>query len=146
MDSVLRALLVYGLLLLVFRIAGRRALSETTTFDLVLLLIISETVQQAMVANDNSLTNGALLVLTLVGANLAISFLKLRSPGVARWIDRLPVVVVREGQVDRHSMNCLRIDEEDVMEAARLLHGLERLDQVKHAVVERDGEISIVPR
>jgi uncharacterized membrane protein YcaP (DUF421 family) len=85
-------------LLIVFRIAGRRTLSETTTFDLVMLLIISQTKQQAMLDNDQSVTNGFVLILTLVGTSL-LSVLKIRFHKVARLIDGLPVVVVSDGKV-----------------------------------------------
>ena len=75
MDSVLRGLLVYFFLLIVFRISGKRTLSQTTSFDLVLLLIISETTQQAMVDNDHSITNGFLLIMTLVGTSILLATL-----------------------------------------------------------------------
>lgn len=146
MDSVVKGLAVYVFLLLVFRISGRRTLSETTTFDLVLLLIISETTQQAMVDNDHSITNAFLLIITLVGTSLILLTLKAKYPAVSRWVDGLPVVVVRDGRIEREQMNRLRVDEGDVLEAARTLHGLERMEQIKHAVVERGGAISIVPR
>ncbi|MFX4689755.1 hypothetical protein ABTB16_20325, partial [Acinetobacter baumannii] len=70
MDSVLRALVVYAFLLIVFRIAGKRTLAQATNFELVLLLIISETVQEALVDQDHSVTNAFLLVVTLVGTSL----------------------------------------------------------------------------
>jgi uncharacterized membrane protein YcaP (DUF421 family) len=146
MDSVLRGLAVYFFLLLVFRIAGRRTLSETTTFDLVMVLIISETTQQAMVDNDHSVTNGFLLILTLIGTSLLLSVLKVRLPGLEKLIDGLPVVVVSNGKILKDRMNKLYVDEDDILEAARTLHGIERMDQIKHAVVERGGDISIVPK
>jgi uncharacterized membrane protein YcaP (DUF421 family) len=146
MDSVLRGVAVYFFLLLVFRLAGRRTLAETSTFDLVLLLIISETTQQAMVKADNSLTNAFLLILTLVGTSLLLSELKMHVPVLTRWLDGLPVIIVRDGKVFRDRMQSLRVDEDDVLEAARAAHGLENMDQIKHAVVERGGGISIIPR
>ena len=75
MDSVLRGLLVYFFLLIVFRISGKRTLSQTTSFDFVLLLIISETTQQAMVDNDHSITNGFLLIMTLIGTSILLAAL-----------------------------------------------------------------------
>jgi uncharacterized membrane protein YcaP (DUF421 family) len=145
MYTVLRGLAVYVFLLLVFRIAGKRTLAETTTFDLVLLLIVSETIQQALVDNDSSMTSGFLLVLTLVTLNVLFSVLKVRYPWFERWIDGLPVIVVENGKALPDRMRRLRLDEDDVMEAARELQGLERLEQIKYAVVERSGHITIVP-
>jgi uncharacterized membrane protein YcaP (DUF421 family) len=111
-----------------------------------MLLIISETTQQAMVDNDHSITNAFLLILTLVGTGLVLSILKIRFQVVEKLLDGLPVVVVSDGAVLKDRMNKLHMDEEDLLEAARMLHGLERMDQIKHAVVERGGSISIVPR
>jgi uncharacterized membrane protein YcaP (DUF421 family) len=145
MHTVFRGLAVYVFLLLVFRIAGKRTLAETTTFDLVLLLILSETIQQALVDNDSSMTSGFLLVLTLVTLNVLFSMLKVRYPSFERWIDGLPVIVVENGKALTDRMKRLRLDEDDVMEAARELQGLERLEQIKYAVVERSGRITIVP-
>jgi uncharacterized membrane protein YcaP (DUF421 family) len=145
MESVVRALLVYIFLLLVFRISGKRTLSQATNFDLVLLLIISETVQQAMVDDDHSLTNGMLLILTLVGASIGLSLLKQRFPRVDAIIDGVPLVIVADGRLLHDRMDRERVDEGDLLEAARQAHGLERLDQIKYAVLERNGEITIVP-
>ncbi|HYO83305.1 MAG TPA: YetF domain-containing protein [Bryobacteraceae bacterium] len=146
MDTVFRGFAVYVFLLLVFRIAGKRTLAETTTFDLVLLLILSETIQQALVDTDSSMTSGFLLVLTLVSLNVLLSMLKVRYPSFERWVDGLPVIVVENGKALTDRMKRLRLDEDDVMEAARELQGLERLEQIKYAVVERSGQITIVPR
>jgi uncharacterized membrane protein YcaP (DUF421 family) len=146
MDSVIRGLAVYLFMLLVFRIAGKRTLAQTTSFDLVLLLIISETIQQAMLDTDNSLMNGVLLVITLVGTDVLLSVGKQRSPLLKKWLDNTPVIVVENGKPIQERMNKERIDESDVLEAARRLQGLERMAQIKYAVLEPDGEITIVPK
>ena len=146
MDSVLRGLVVYLFLLIVFRISGKRTLSETTNFELVLLLIISETTQQAMIDNDHSVTNGFLLILTLVGASVVLSFVKEKLPTVEKWLDGVPLLIMEDGKLHKDRMRQMRVDENDILEAARSLHGLERMDQIKHAILERSGEISIVPR
>ena len=145
MESVIRGLVIYVFLLLIFRIAGKRTLSENTNFDLVLLLIISETTQQAMVDNDHSITNGVLLIMTLVGASVGLSLLKRRFPALEQWLEGTPLVIIENGKVLEDRMDKTRVDEEDILEAARSLRGLERLDQIKYAVVERNGNITIVP-
>lgn len=146
MDAVLRALVVYGVLLVVFRAAGKRSVAEITTFDFILLLIISEAVQEALIDGDGSMTNAFVLVITLVGVDILISVLKQRW----RWFDRLvdgsPLVVMADGQLLRQRMKKARVDEADILSAARASHGLERLDQIKYAVLERNGGISIVPK
>ena len=99
MDSVIRGLIVYFFLLLVFRLSGKRTVSQITTFDLVVLLIISETTQQAMIDGDSSMTNGLLLILTLIGADIALSFLKEWVPTLEKWMDGTPLVVVEDGRL-----------------------------------------------
>ncbi len=146
MESVLRAVVVYLFLLAVFRISGKRTLSEATSFDLVLLLIISETVQQSMVGDDHSMTNGVVLILSLVGVDIGLSLLKQWSPAVDAWVDGVPVIILKDGKPMAERMSRERIDENDVLEAAREQEGLERLDQIRYAVLERSGKISIVPR
>ena len=145
MDSVIRGLVTYLFLLLIFRIAGKRTLSETSSFDLVLLLIISETTQQAMVDNDHSVLNAFLLIVTLVGASIGLSLLKQWAPALEKWLDGTPVVMIENGELRRDRMRKARVDEADILEAARSLQGLERLEQIKYAILERSGEITIVP-
>lgn len=146
MDSIARGLAVYLFLLFVFRVSGKRTLAQTTPFDLVLLLIISETTQQAMVDDDHSMTNAALLILTLVGADLLLSVAKLRSKTLSRWLEGLPLVLVSDGEELPERMKRSRVDKQDVLSAARLQHGLQSLDEVRYAVLETSGEISIIPK
>jgi uncharacterized membrane protein YcaP (DUF421 family) len=146
MEPIIRVVAIYSVLLLVFRVAGKRTLAQTTPFDLLLLLIVSETVQQAMVGDDRSLTHAFILIVSLVGIDIGLSFVKQRSRLLARWLDDVPLVIVRDGRLLRDRMDKSRVDEEDVLEAAREKHGLERMDQIKHAVLERHGVISIIPR
>jgi uncharacterized membrane protein YcaP (DUF421 family) len=146
MESVIRGVIVYLFLLFVFRISGKRTLSEASTFDLVMLLIISETTQQAMVNNDHSMTNAAILILTLVGSSIAMSLIKQWSPTADRWMEGVPLIVVKDGKLLHDAMNTERVDENDILEAAREMQGLERISQIKYAVVERGGQITIVPQ
>ena len=146
MDSILRGLVVYVFLLLLFRIAGRRTLSEMTSFDFVLLLIVSEATQNAMIGNDYSVTNGVLVILTLIGLDIGLSVMKQRFPAMERYLDGLPLIIVDEGRPLKELMEKARVDEEDIMSSARDKHGLERMEQIKYAVLERNGGISIIPK
>ena len=146
MDTVLRSTTVYAILLVIFRLAGKRAVAQTTTFDLVLLLIISEAAQQGLVGDDHSLTTAVVVVVTLMGLDIALSILKQRSPSGDRLIDGIPLVIVEDGRPLLDRMERERVDESDVLAAARQHQGLERMDQIKYAVLERSGGISIVPR
>jgi uncharacterized membrane protein YcaP (DUF421 family) len=145
MEPVIRGLVVYFFLLLIFRIAGKRTLTESTNFEFVLLLIISETTQEAMVDSDHSVFNGFLLIITLVGASIGLSLLKQRMPALEKWLDGTALVIIENGKMHKDRMDKVRVDESDILESARKLQGLERLDQIKYAIVERNGEITIVP-
>jgi uncharacterized membrane protein YcaP (DUF421 family) len=146
MDSVLRGTAIFFFLLVVFRLAGKRALSEATTFDLVLLLIISETTQQALLGEDFSLVGGITLILTLVVLDAALAQVKMRFPLADKLLEDRPLVIVEDGRPFEERMRREHVDVDDVLEAARKLRGLERLEQVKYAVLERSGGISIIEK
>ena len=146
MDAVLRGLFVYLFLLLIFRIAGRRTVGEMTSFDFVLLLIISEGAQNAMTGNDYSVTNGVLVITTLVGLDILFTLWKHRSVFVERWLDGLPMILVDNGRPITHLMDRARVDVEDILASARESQGLERMDQIKYAVLEVGGGISVIPK
>lgn len=145
MDAVLRASAVYVFLMLVIRIAGPRTLMEMTTFDFILLLILSEATQNAMIGNDYSVTNGFLVILTLVGLDIGLSYIKRRMPVTQKWLDGVPMIIVENGRPLKHLMDKARIDEDDILATARKSQGLERMDQIKYAVLESSGGISIIP-
>ena len=145
MDAVLRATALYLLLLIVFRVSGRRMLAELTTFDFVLLLIIGEATQQALLGGDFSFINAMLVIVTLVTLEIVLSLLKGWAPFLGKLLDGTPMIVVDHGRPLRERMHKARIDEEDILEAARRLQGIERLDQIKYAVLEVSGGISVIP-
>ena len=146
MGSVIRVVIIYFFLLLVFRIVGRRTLAQMTSFDLILLLILSELTQQAMVTDDHSLTNAIVAITTLVGLDIGLSLLKQRAPQLEKWLDGVPTVIVDNGKLLKDRMTKARVDESDILTAARELQGLEKLDQIKYAILERSGGISIIPK
>ncbi|MBC8650036.1 DUF421 domain-containing protein [Pseudomonas sp. MTM4] len=146
MDSVLRAAAIYLVVLVVFRLAGRRTLSELTTFDFVLLLIIGEATQQALLGDDFSIANATLVIVSLVTFDIALSLLKNKSQWFAKLIDGEPMIIVEYGQLLERRVRKARIDENDILGAARHSQGLERIDQIKFAILEKDGKISIIPR
>lgn len=145
MDAVLRAAAVYLFLLLIFRISGKRTLSSVTTFDFVLLLIVAETTQQALLGNDFSVTNSFLLIISLIGIDIGLSLLKEHFPMFGKVSEGVPVVILERGKPLTDRMKKARVDEADILTAARQLQGLERLDQIKYAVLERNGGITIIP-
>ncbi|VVN80786.1 DUF421 domain-containing protein [Pseudomonas fluorescens] len=144
MDSVWRAVAIYLALMVLFKIAGRRSLADLTTFDFLLLLIIGEATQQALLGDDFSLTNALLVIITLIAVDVGLSLLKLRSPRTARLIDGGPTIIVENGQLLRERMRKARLVEADILEAARFSQGLETIEQIKFAIIERNGKISII--
>jgi uncharacterized membrane protein YcaP (DUF421 family) len=146
MESVVRALVVYVLLLALFRIAGKRTLAHTTSFDLVLLLIISEAISNGLTGTDYSITNAALIVITLILADIGLSLVKRQSPRVEALIDGLPLVLLRGGKPVQEHMVRERVDMDDILAAARERQGLARPEDIGEAILERSGEISVIPR
>ena len=146
MDPIVRAAAIYVVLLICFRLVGRRTLMQMTSFDFVLLLIIGEATQNALLGNDYSVTNAVLVILTLIGLDILLSYMKQHAPIVERWMDGLPMILVQDGKPLKDLMNRARVDESNIMSAARESQGLERMDQVKYAVLEINGNISIIPR
>jgi uncharacterized membrane protein YcaP (DUF421 family) len=146
MDSVLRATAIYAFLLLLFRVTGKRSMAQITVFDFVLLLIIGEATQQALLGNDFSLINAFVVIGTLMFLELGLSLLKGWVPKLDPVLDSTPLVIVENGKLLADRIDKERVDLSDILAAARELHGLERLEQIKFAVLERSGGISIIPR
>lgn len=145
MDIILRALVIYLILMVLFRLSGKRTLSQVTTFDLVLLLIISEATQQALLGDDFSITTAALAVLTLVSLDRVADLLKSRSTAFSRLAEGAPLVLVEHGRPLQERLRKEHISTDDILASARKSQGLLRMDQIEYAVLESSGGISIIP-
>ncbi|MNF92001.1 hypothetical protein D3C84_746290 [compost metagenome] len=137
---------MYVALMLLFKIAGRRSLAELTTFDFILLMMIGEATQQALLGDDFSVTNAILVIVTLIAIDVGLSLLKQRSGWVSRLIDGEPTIIVENGKLLRQRLRHARLVEADIMEAARSSQGIEKLEEIKFAIIERNGKISVIPR
>jgi uncharacterized membrane protein YcaP (DUF421 family) len=137
---------IYASVLIIFRIAGRRTLSQTSTFDLVLLLIIGETTQQAMVGDDKTVPGALIAIFSLVSLDMGITYVKKVFPWFDRLLEGSPVLLVRDGKIQHEALRANSLSDEDLSEAARLLRGFTDVDQIEQATLERDGMISIVPK
>ncbi len=146
MESILRGAATYLFVWLIFRISGKRSLAQATTFDAVLILILSETTQAALIDNDNSMTNSMLLIATMLGIDVLLSHVKHRFHRVERVMDGAPVVVLDPSGLKQEVMDKERVDRQEVVTAAREIHGLANLDEVEYAVLEATGDITIVPK
>ena len=145
MDTVFRSVVVYLFVLFVFRISGKRSLSQITTFDFILLLIIGEATQQALVGNDFSITNAFVVIATLVTLETIFSNMENRWPKFSRVVESLPVIVVENGKLLEERARQEGVTLSEILTAGRENHGLERLEQFKYAILERHGGIWVVP-
>ena len=145
MDAVLRAAAMYLLLMILFKIAGRRSLTDLTTFDFVLLLVIGEATQQALLGDDFSVTNSVMIIATLIAIDVGFSQAKQRSKLLAKLIDGGQTIIVENGKPLTKRMREARITEADVMEAARSNQGIIEMEKIRYAIIERNGAISIIP-
>ena len=131
MDMVFRALAIYLFLVIVFKVAGRRALLQMTSFDLILLLIISEATQQALLGEDFSVTGAMITITTLVV--------------VENILDGTPVILVENGVPLADKLKKVDVSCDDILVSARQNHGITELKEIKYAILERNGHISIIP-
>lgn len=146
MDSIIRGISIYFVLLIATRLSGRRTMAQMTPFDFVLLLIIAETTQQALLGDDFSIVNAVVLILTLFATDVMLAWLKGRSPRLESLLDGNPTVLISRGEIDPEAMRRARISVEDVLQSARDQHGLKSLADVDAAVLEVSGGISIIPK
>lgn len=143
-DVILRTAVVYLFILLALRLAGKREIGQMTIFDLVLLLLLSNAVQNAMVGQNSSLLGGILAAVTLVAFNVLLSRAREHWPRLNRVIEGTPTVLVLHGKVVDANLRRERVDE-DLLEQAVREHGVADLSSVDMAVLEVDGSISVVP-
>lgn len=144
MNVVLRAALAYWILLIAVRLIGRRTASMMAPFDLVVLFLFAGATITSVLGEDHSVVAAYSTVCTIGLNHLGVSWLKARSPMFGRLIDGTPVVIYEKGQWHDNRMRRMRIERSDVMAAVRQ-SGLQRLEQIAYAVVERDGKVSVVP-
>ena len=144
MSVILRAAASYLILLFAVRLIGRRTASMMAPFDLVVLFLFGGALMSATLGDDHSMVAAISAVFSIGLMHIAVSTLKRWSPWFGRLVDGTPVVVYERGDWHPDRMRGMRILESDVMAAVRQ-KGLMRLEQVRYAVVERDGKVSIVP-
>jgi len=146
MEPILRGAAIYLIVWLLMRITGKRSLAQVTIFDFVLLLMIGEVTQQALLGNDFSVPNAFLAILTLIGIDMVVTLASHRWPAFNKFANDVPLVLIEDGRVIHDRLQKSRVSEDDILAQARMTQGLERMDQIKYAVLERSGGISVVPR
>lgn len=142
---VLRALLVYVMVMVLMRLSGKRAVGQFTPFDLVLLILIGNAVQNGINGGDNSLTGAAVMASTLIVLNYGLALVIARNRTVEKWVEGVPVLLARDGQVFRQALRRELVSDDDFAEALRM-NGVNDVAEVGLAVLETNGHISVVPR
>lgn len=143
LDIAVRSLSVYLFMLIGLRIFGKNQLSQLNAGDIILLLLISNAVQNAMVGQDTSLQGGLLAALVLFLANFGLKKIMFRSQEIKTWVEANPVILVKDGILDKNTLNKSEITIDELEESVRE-HGVESISEVKLAVLEVDGNISVV--
>jgi uncharacterized membrane protein YcaP (DUF421 family) len=141
-ELVLRAVATYVFLVLVLRMSGKRQIGQLAPFDLVLLLVLSNAVQNSINGGDNSLVGGFISALALVGANFTVAFLTYRSKRLAGLIEGRPQVLIHNGCLYEDVLRKALITRHE-LDAALRAHGASCVDHVRFAVLENNGEISV---
>ncbi|WP_256646032.1 DUF421 domain-containing protein [Thermomonas paludicola] len=142
---ILRAVVVYALVLVLMRLSGKRAVGQFTPFDLVLLILIGNAVQNGINGGDNSLTGAAIMASTLMVLNYAMAMLISRNHRAERMIEGAPVVLAREGKVFPRVLRRELVSEEDFKEALRM-NNIEDVSSVHLALLETNGHITVMAK
>jgi uncharacterized membrane protein YcaP (DUF421 family) len=145
MDLVLRTIAVFTFLLVLTRVIGRRELSSLQPFDLILLIILGDAVQQGLTQDDYSLTGAFLVIGTFAVLQVSVSWVGYRFPRTRPVLEGTPLVVVQDGVVIEHNLKRERLAVEEIAEAARA-EQIAHLSDVKWAVLETNGSISFIKK
>lgn len=142
---VLRGVVIYVLVIVLVRLSGKRALGQFTPFDLILLILIGNAVQNGINGGDNSLTGAFIMATTLVALNYGVAFLTSRHRRMERVVEGVPVVLARDGRLFPAMLKRELVSTSDFKEALRM-NGIEDVDDVQLALLETNGTISVVPK
>jgi uncharacterized membrane protein YcaP (DUF421 family) len=143
-EILVRTAIVYIAVVVLLRVGGKRELGQLSVADFTVVLVISNAVQNAMNAGDNSLTVGLVAAATLVGMNLLLSRFGTRLPFVSRLFIDEPTLLMQDGALLEENMKGEHVEKQEIEMAARE-HGIGDLSEVSEAVLEPDGSISIIP-
>lgn len=144
-EIVLRASIVYFALLALLRVSGKRTVGQFTPFDLLVLVLLGDAVQGSMIAGDESLQGGLILVVTLLGWNRLVGFVTARSESVAVVVEGKADILARNGTVFDDALKSADLTLDDLEEAMRE-QGCPSIGEIRLAVLERDGRISVLKK
>ena len=144
-ELIVRGLLVYIFLILILRATGKRQIGQMSPFDLVLLMVLSNAVQNSMSGGDNSVTAGLILAVTLVAANWIVGKITTYSKTMESLIDGNPQILFNNGKVYDSTLSSAQITRQELMAAIHKA-GYAEMDQIRAAILENDGTISVIPK
>ena len=145
MDIVLRGIVVFIFLFLLVRVMGRRELSSLEPFDLILLIILGDAVQQGLTQDDYSMTGAILAVGTIAMLQVTVSWVNFKFPKLRSVLDGEPLVIVQDGKPIEKNMRRERLTMEELAEEARKQQ-IASLDDVEWAVLETSGVVTFIKR
>jgi uncharacterized membrane protein YcaP (DUF421 family) len=145
MDLVIRASVVFVFILLVTRVVGRRELGELEPFDLIMLVVLGDLVQQGITQNDESVTGTLIVISTIALLSVLVSWASFRARPVRRVTQGDPIVLIEDGHLIERNARRERITLEDIQEEARRAQ-LPSLELIRWAILEGDGHISFIPQ
>jgi uncharacterized membrane protein YcaP (DUF421 family) len=146
MDIVLRAIVLFAFMVLLTRIIGRRELSSLAPFDLILLIILGDSIQQGLTQDDYSLFGAILAVSTIALLQVLVSYTSFRFPRLRPVLEGDPIVIVQDGKPIEKNLRRERMTVEEVLEEARLTQQISSIDQIQWAVLEPSGNISFIQK
>ena len=144
-EVVLRTAIVYLFIVFVLRISGKREVGQMSVLELIVILVISDAVQNSMVGDNTTLWGGLAAVLTLLALDYTLKAVSRRSKRVREAIEGEPRLIIRDGRLLQHALDQEGLDMEEVRAAVRS-HGVADIKDVRIAVLETDGSISVIPR
>ena len=144
-EFIVRGIIVYVFLLVLIRISGKRQVGQLAPFDLVLLLVLSNAVQNAMNGGDNSVLGGLISAMTLVGLNYTIGYATYRSKKLEAFIEGRPLLIVHDGKLFEDVMASAQLTHHELNSALRQA-GCLSIANVRTAILENNGSISVVKR
>jgi uncharacterized membrane protein YcaP (DUF421 family) len=145
MDIAIRSAVIFFFIYLLMRIIGRRELSSLEPFDLILLVVLGDSVQQAVTQDDYSVTGAFIVVSTIALLQVGMSYLNFKVPRLRAVIDGEPIVIVQDGKVIEGNARRERLTLDDIAEAARL-QSIASLEDVQWAVLETSGELTFIEK
>jgi len=143
LDVVVRSVCVYLFMVIAIRLFGKNQLSQLNAGDVVLLLLISNAVQNAMVGENTSLEGGLVAALVLFVANFVVKRLMFSNRKFESFMEEDPVVLIKDGKIDENALNKVKISKDELEEAVRE-HGVDGIKKVKLSILEVDGNISVI--